>query len=471
MKIEQIYTGCLAQGAYYIESNGEAAIVDPLREYKPYLDRLHKSKAKLKYVLETHFHADFVSGHLDLARHTGAKIVYGPSAKAEFDLYEAKDNEMLPLGNVFIKVLHTPGHTMESSCFLVIDEHGKEHALFSGDTLFIGDVGRPDLAQKGDITQEVLAGYLFDSLRNKVMTLQEDVIVYPGHGAGSACGKNMSSETIDTIGHQLKNNYALRANMTREEFVKEVLTGLMPPPAYFPKNAAMNKMDSQSFMEVMERGSRPLDVASFRFIAEETDALILDTRKPEEFVNGFIPGSINIGLDGNFAPWAGALIPDLKQEILLVTEPGREEEVITRLSRVGFDYTIGYLEGGFSTYLASGEKVDSIESIDVAELRRRVDKDPHTALLDVRRKSEYDAEHVLNTEVAPLDYINESMSKIHKNQDTFVYCAGGYRSVIFISILKARGFENLINVKGGFNAIKDSGLFNVSAFHAPTSLL
>lgn len=471
MKIEQIYTGCLAQGSYYIESNGEAAIVDPLREYKPYLERLHKSKAKLKYVLETHFHADFVSGHLDLARHTDAKIVYGPTAKAEFKFHEAKDNEMLPLGNVFIKVLHTPGHTMESSCFLVIDEHGKEHALFSGDTLFIGDVGRPDLAQKGVITQEVLAGYLFDSLRHKVMTLQDDVIVYPGHGAGSACGKNMSSETIDTIGHQLKNNYALRANMTKVEFVEEVLSGLMPAPSYFPKNAAMNKMDSQSFKEVLERGSRPLDVEEFIFVAAETEALIVDTRKPDEFVAGFIPGSINIGLDGNFAPWAGALIPDLKQEILLVTEPGREEEVITRLSRVGFDYTIGYLEGGFAAYLKSGEKVDSIESIDASELRRRADNDPHMVLLDVRRKSEYAAEHVLNTEVAPLDYINESMSKIHRNRNTYVYCAGGYRSVIFISILKARGLDNLINVKGGFKAIKESGLFNVSEFHAPTSLL
>jgi rhodanese-related sulfurtransferase len=303
------------------------------------------------------------------------------------------------------------------------------------------------------------------------MTLQEDVIVYPGHGAGSACGKNMSSETIDTIGHQLKSNYALRANMTKDEFVKEVLTGLMPPPAYFPKNAAMNKMDSTSFREVMERGSRPLDVSSFRFIAEETEALILDTRTPEEFVKGFIPGSINIGLDGNFAPWAGALISDLKQQILLVTQPGREEEVITRLSRVGFDYTIGYLDGGFDGYLKSGEPVDSIKSIDAVELRRIVDENPHTALLDVRRKSEYDAEHVLNTEVAPLDYINDSMSKIHKNQETYVYCAGGYRSVIFISILKARGFDNLINVKGGFKAIKESGLFSVSEYHAPTSLL
>lgn len=471
MKIEQIYTGCLAQGAYYIESNGEAAIVDPLREYKPYMDRLHKGNAKLKYVLETHFHADFVSGHLDLARQTGAQIVYGPSAKAEFKFHEAMDNEMLPLGNIFIKVLHTPGHTMESSCFLVIDEHGKEHALFSGDTLFIGDVGRPDLAQKGEITQEVLAGYLYDSLRNKIMTLQEDVIVYPGHGAGSACGKNMSSKIIDTLGHQLKNNYALRANMSKEEFVKEVLTGLMPPPAYFPKNAAMNKMDSQSFNEVIERGSRPLDVATFKFVAEESDVLILDTRDPDEFVKGFIPGSINIGLNGNFAPWAGALIPDLKQEIVLVTEPGREEEVITRLSRVGFDYTIGYLDVGFSAYLKSGEPVDSIESIDAMELRKRIDKDNHLALLDVRRKSEYDAQHILNTEVAPLDYINESMSKIHRMQETYVYCAGGYRSVIFISILKARGFDKLINVNGGFNSLKDSGLFNVSAYHEPTTLL
>lgn len=471
MKIEQIYTGCLAQGAYYIESNGEAAIVDPLREYKPYLDRLHKSHAKLKYVLETHFHADFVSGHLDLARQTGAEIVYGPTAKAAFTFHEAVDNELLPLGNVFIKVLHTPGHTMESSCFLVIDEHGKEHALFSGDTLFIGDVGRPDLAQKGTITQEVLAGYLYDSLRHKVMTLQEDVIVYPGHGAGSACGKNMSNETVDTLGHQLKNNYALRADMTKEEFVKEVLTGLMPPPSYFPKNAAMNKMDYESFKEVIDRGSRPLEVEAFLFMAEETDAIILDTRTPDEFVKGFIPGSINIGIDGSFAPWAGALIPDLKQNILLVTEPGREEEVITRLSRVGYDYTIGYLDGGFPAYVKSGEPMDAIESIDAVELRKRVEKDNHIALLDVRRKSEYDTEHVLNTEVAPLDYINESMSKVHRGRETYVYCAGGYRSVIFISILKARGFDQLVNVKGGFKAIKDSGLFDVSEYHSPTTML
>jgi len=471
MKIEQIYTGCLAQGAYYIESNGEAAIVDPLREFTPYLDRLRKSKAKLKYVLETHFHADFVSGHLDLSRKTGATIVYGPSAKAEFDFHEAKDNELLPLGNIFIKVLHTPGHTMESSCFLVIDEHGKEHALFSGDTLFIGDVGRPDLAQKGNVTQEVLAGYLYDSLRNKVMVLNEDVIVYPGHGAGSSCGKNMSNEIVDTLGDQLKTNYALRNDMLKEEFVKEVLTGLMPPPAYFPKNAAMNKMANESFQDVMARAARPLDANAFEIVAEDSEVLILDTRHPDEFVTGFVPDSINIGLDGNFAPWAGALIMDLKQQILLVTEPGREEEVITRLSRVGFDYCIGYLEGGFETWKKSRKEIDSIESIDANELNRKIEKDNHSGLLDVRRKSEYDSEHIINTENAPLDYINESMLKVHRNQETYVYCAGGYRSVIFISILKARGFSNLLNIKGGFNALKDSGLFPVSTYQTPSTML
>ncbi len=471
MKIEQIYTGCLAHGAYYIESNGEAAIVDPLREFAPYMERAAKDHAKIKYVLETHFHADFVSGHLDLAKASGAEIVYGPTAQPNFKAHVATDGEILNLGKIKIKVLHTPGHTMESSCFLVIDENGKEHSVFTGDTLFIGDVGRPDLAQKGAITQEVLAGYLFESLRNKVMTLSDDVIVFPGHGAGSACGKNMSNETTDTLGHQKKTNYALRANMTKEEFVKEVITGLMPPPAYFPKNAALNKMGYESFTEVMKRGARPMDPETFKMVAGETDALILDTRKPDEFVKGFIPNSVNIGLDGNFAPWAGALIPDLKQEILIVCEPGHEEEVITRLSRVGYDYTIGYLAGGFEAWKKSGNETDSITSVNVDELYSLFKNDPALPVLDVRKKSEYDAEHMIQAVNAPLDFVNDSMTKIDKNKTTYVHCAGGYRSVIFISILKARGYDKLVNVLGGFKAIKDSTQFKLSEYVAPTTML
>lgn len=471
MKIEQIYTGCLAHGAYYIESNGEAAIVDPLREIAPYMARAVADKAKFKYVLETHFHADFVSGHLDLAKESGAQIVFGPTAKPEFNAHVAADGELLPLGKIKIKVLHTPGHTMESSCFLVIDENGKETALFSGDTLFIGDVGRPDLAQKGNITQEVLAGYLFDSLRGKVMTLPDDVIVYPGHGAGSACGKNMSDETTDTLGHQKKSNYALRANMTKEEFVKEVLTGLMPPPAYFPKNAAMNKLGYESFTTVMQRGARPLTPEMFKMLAEETDALMLDTRKPEDFIKGYIPNSINIGLDGNFAPWAGALIPDLKQEILIVCDEGREEEVITRLSRVGYDFTIGFLKGGFDAWQKSGNEIETIDSVTAAELYTLTKNNASLQVLDVRKKSEYDSEHLLNAVNGPLDSVNDAMTLIDKSKETYVHCAGGYRSVIFISILKARGYNKLINVSGGFKALKESGKFGISEYHAPTTML
>ncbi|MBL7923459.1 MAG: MBL fold metallo-hydrolase [Bacteroidia bacterium] len=471
MKIEQIYTGCLAHGAYYIESNGEAAIVDPLRESAPYLQRAQADHAKIKYVLETHFHADFVSGHLDLAKQTGATIVFGPTAQPAFDAHVAQDGELLSLGKIKIKVLHTPGHTMESSCFLVIDEQGREYALFSGDTLFIGDVGRPDLAQKGAITQEVLAGYLFDSLRNKVMTLPDDVIVYPGHGAGSACGKNMSNETTDTLAHQKASNYALRADMTREDFVKEVITGLMPPPAYFPKNAAMNKMGYESFTEVMKRGARPLNADAFELVAGETGALLLDTRQPDEFIKGFIPNSINIGMDGSFAPWAGALIPDLKQEILLVTEPGREEEAITRLARVGYDFSIGFLEGGFEAWKKAGKETDSIESVSAAELAGICRENSNVSILDVRKKSEYDAEHLIDAVNAPLDYINDSMTKINRNAPTYIHCAGGYRSVIFISILKARGFHNLVDVRGGFKALKESGKFKVSEYVAPNTML
>ena len=471
MVVEQIYTGCLAQGAYYIESNGEAAIIDPLREVKPYIDRANKSCSKIKYVLETHFHADFVSGHLDLAQKTGATIVFGPTAKPGFEAMIAVDDQEMKLGNVVIKVLHTPGHTMESASFLLIDEKGKMHSLFSGDTLFIGDVGRPDLAQKAaNLSQEELAGLLYDSLRNKIMVLPDDVIVYPGHGAGSACGKMMSKETQDLLGNQKKNNYALRHDMSKEQFVIEVLAGLMPPPSYFPLNVMMNKQGYESFDAIMQRGQRGLTPDVFEAIANETQALIIDTRNAQDFAKGFIPNTINIGIDGSFAPWAGALIPDVKQEILIVTELGREEEVITRLARVGFDHCIGYLDGGFNSWKKAGKEINFITSLTADEVAAVMQNEP-IFILDVRKKSEFDSEHIIKAISAPLDYINESMMKVDKNKTYFVHCAGGYRSMIFVSILKARGYDNLIEVKGGFKAMKDSGKFNLTDYVCPTTLL
>jgi hydroxyacylglutathione hydrolase len=472
MIIEQIYTGCLAQGAYYIESNGEAVVIDPLREVMPYIQKAERNNAKIKYVLETHFHADFVSGHLDLSKKTGAPIIYGPNAKPEFEAHVAKDGEEFKVGNVTLKVLHTPGHTMESTCYLLKDEKGKDVALFSGDTLFIGDVGRPDLAQKlvTDLTQDKLAGYLFDSLRNKIMPLDNDIIVYPAHGAGSACGKNMSKETTDTLGHQKETNYALRANMTKEEFVKEVTTGLVAPPAYFPLNVMMNIQGYDSIDKVLERGQHALSPEAFEAAANETSALVLDTRDPQTFAKGFVPNSINIGIDGSFAPWVGAMIPDIKQEILLVTDEGREEEVITRLARVGYDFTIGYLKGGFNAWKNAGKEVDHITSINADELAAIMSKEK-VNVLDVRKKSEYLSEHVIDAENAPLDFINDSMAQIDKNKTYYVHCAGGYRSMIFNSTLRARGFDNLIDVKGGFKEIKESGKFSVSDYVCPSTLL
>lgn len=456
MKIEQIYTGCLAQGAYYIVSGNEAAIIDPLREVQPYIERAEKDGVKIKYVLETHFHADFVSGHVDLAKATGAKIVYGPTAKPAFNAYVAKDGEELMLGNVRFEVLHTPGHTMESSCFLLKDENGAPNALFTGDTLFIGDVGRPDLAQKAaNLTQEELAGLLYDSLRTKVMTLPDGVVVYPAHGAGSACGKNMSKETVSTIGAQKQTNYALRANMTKTEFVKEVTDGLLPPPVYFPQNARLNKEGYEAIDKVLQRGQTALSAAAFETAANETGALIVDTRKPEHYVQGFIPNSINIGIDGNFAPWVGALITDVKQPLLLVCEQGREEEVVTRLARVGYDNVLGYLNGSFEAWRAEGKETDEIETISAFEFARRQSLHP-MPIIDVRKQNEYEAEHVINAINIPLDYINENMASFPQNETFYLHCAGGYRSVIASSILKARGYSNMINVEGGFNAIKET---------------
>lgn len=470
MKVEQIYTGCLAQGAYYIESNGEAAVVDPLREVQPYIDRAEKSGAKIKYVLETHFHADFVSGHIDLAKKTGAQIVYGPTAQPGFEALVAEDGQVFKVGGVTIKVLHTPGHTMESTCFLLTDENGKDTGLFSGDTLFIGDVGRPDLAQKAaNMTQEQLAETLYDSLHNKIMPLSDDIIVYPAHGAGSACGKNMSKETTDTLGNQKKTNYALQP-MTKEQFVKEVVTGLTPPPKYFPMNVMMNKQGYESIDVVLERGQHTLTPDAFEAAANETGAVVLDTRDANVFAEGFIPNSINIGINGNFAPWVGALIPDVKQEILVVAEEDKIEEVLIRLARVGYDNVLGYLQGGFNAWKNSGKESDSIRSIS-AEQFASLSQNSHVDIMDVRRKSEYDSEHIIGAKNVPLDYINDTMSEVDRTKTWYVHCAGGYRSMIFASILKARGFDNLINVEGGFGAIKETGKFDVSDYVCPTTML
>lgn len=456
MQIEQIYTGCLAQGAYYITSNGEAAIIDPLRETQPYTDRLNRDGVKLKYIFETHFHADFVSGHVDLSKETGAPIVYGPNATCKFDCVSATDGQEFPLGNVKIKVLHTPGHTMESSCFLLIDENGKEHSLFSGDTLFIGDVGRPDLAQKAaNMTQDQLAATLFHSLRDKVMTLPDSVIVYPAHGAGSACGKNMSKETVSTIGEQKASNYALRANMTEAEFIKEVTDGLLPPPAYFGMNVAMNKSGYESFGEVLKHGMRALSPAEFEVAAEETGALILDTRSNDIFYQGFIPQSVNIGIAGDFAPWVGALIGDVKQPLILITDLGKEEETVTRLTRVGFDHIIGHLKGGFDAWKNAGKEIDTVNRITAEEFASRLEvgKDK---VIDVRRESEYQAEHVNEAYSMPLANINNWIKDVNPSEHFYIHCAAGYRSMIASSILQSRGYRNFTEIAGGFKAIAET---------------
>jgi len=466
MTAEQIYTGCLAQGAYYIASNGEAVIIDPLREVGPYMDRAEKDGVTIKYILETHFHADFVSGHLDLATKTGATIVYGPTAKTKFDCHVATDGEVLKVGDVEIHVLHTPGHTMESTTYLLKDESGKDHAIFSGDTLFLGDVGRPDLAQKAaTMTQEDLAGILYDSLRNKIMTLADEVIVYPGHGAGSSCGKNMSKETVGTIGDQKATNYALRANMTKEEFVAEVTDGLSAPPAYFPENVRMNKMGYESLDKVMEKGLRPLSPDAFEAAANETEALVLDTRHQKIFIHGFVPQSIFIGIDGSFAMWVGALILDINQPILIIADPGREEEVVTRLSRVGYDNSIGFLEGGFDAWKSAGKDVDTLDQVTAEELKGI----EGATIVDVRKQGEYLSEHVVDAVNVELDYFNDQMASVPQEGTFYVHCAGGYRSVIAASILKARGYHNMVDVAGGFKAIKEAGL-NVTDYVCPSTL-
>jgi glyoxylase-like metal-dependent hydrolase (beta-lactamase superfamily II)/rhodanese-related sulfurtransferase len=452
MKIKQIYTGCLAQGAYYIESKGEVAIIDPLREVQPYINKANKNNAKIMYIFETHFHADFVSGHVTLAEKTGAPIIFGPTANPSFEAHIATDGEVFRLGEITLTVLHTPGHTLESVCYLLKDKNNKDYALFSGDTLFLGDVGRPDLAQKAaNMTQEELAGILYDSLRNKVMTLADDVIVYPAHGAGSACGKNLSKETVGSIGDQKKTNYALRANMTKEEFIKEVTDGLLPPPAYFPMNAKLNKEGYENVEDIISEAIA-YDAETFELVANKIDTVILDVRHQDDYSKGHIPQSIFIGIDGDFAPWVGALIPDIKQPILLVTPLGREEESITRLARVGYDNTLGYLKGGFETWKKEGLEYDTVNWVTANGLEELMEED--VPIFDVRKEGEYTAEHIEGAHSTPLDFINDHIAEFPKEEEFYVHCAGGYRSVITASILKARGYHNIVNVLGGFASIK-----------------
>lgn len=456
--IEQIYTGCLAQGAYYIQSKGEVAIIDPLREVEPYIEKAEKDNAKIKYIFETHFHADFVSGHLTLAKKTGAVIVFGPTANPSFEALIAEDNQEFTIGDFTIKVLHTPGHTMESSTYLLKDKNGKDLAVFSGDTLFLGDVGRPDLAQKAaSMTQEELAGMLYESLRTKIMPLADDVIVYPAHGAGSACGKNMMKETVDTLGNQKKMNYALRADMTKEEFIKEVTDGLVPPPLYFPLNVKMNKEGYDDIDDVLERGTQELSPDAFETAANETGAIVLDVRHQNDFVKGHIPRSIFIGIDGGFAPWVGALIADTVQPILLVTPQGREEETVTRLSRVGFDKTLGILKGGFEAWKSARKEIDTLKSISAETFKDQLCSQ-NIPVFDVRKESEYISSHVDKAQLTSLDFLNDHLSVFPKENDFYLYCAGGYRSVIAASILKARGIHNIIDVAGGFAHIKKTGI-------------
>ncbi len=468
MKIEQMYTGCLAEAAYYIESNGEVAIIDPLREPNPYIEKAKLNGAEIKYVLETHFHADFVSGHLDLAQKTGAKIVYGPTAKPNFTAHVAEDNEILKLGNVQIKVLHTPGHTMESSTYLLMDEQGKEVAIFTGDTLFIGDVGRPDLAVNSNLSREDLAGFLYDSLHNKILTLPESIVIYPNHGAGSACGKNMSKETFDTLGNQKMLNYALQP-MSKAAFIAVVTDGLVAPPQYFPKNAVLNKNGYEAFDHVLQKGLTPLNAPEFITIRESLQALVIDARKKEAFSKAHIPGSWYIGVEDSFAPWVGALVEDLKTPILFLADPGTEEEVVTRLSRVGYDNALGYLNGGIKAWIKSGETTQKLEEISAPDFAVEYSSE-NMHLLDVRRSSEFESEHIVGAENLPLDFIHSEFSKLDVNKTYYVHCAGGYRSVIACSVLKSKGFSKVINILGGFKALKETPLERTQ-FVAPKTML
>jgi len=471
MKVEQLFTGCLAEMAYYIHSNGEAAIIDPLRETEPYIEMAKVDGAKIKYIFLTHFHADFVSGQVDLAKKTGATIVFGPNADPSYDIHQGKDGEEFKIGNLTLKLLHTPGHTMESSSYLLIDEEGNKPYVFTGDCLFIGDVGRPDLAVKSDLTQADLAGHLFDSLRNKIMTLPDDIIVYPNHGAGSACGKNMSSDTFDTLGNQKKTNYALRADMTKEEFIEEVTTGLKPPPQYFGNNVRMNKGVNTGIDEILQRGTNPIDADSFKEMSEQDDILVIDTRTKEIYTNeGTVPGAWYIGLGGSFAPWVGSLVKDINQKIIFIAEEGREHEVVIRLSRVGYDNNLGYLRGGIHSWKAAGHKVDQIGSMSATQFANRLKEGSMDVALDVRKESEYLSEHVINVENFPLDYIHTNFAEINPDKEYFLHCASGYRSLIAASIFQANGVKKVTDVRGGFKDIKDTGV-SLTDYVCPTTFL
>jgi len=464
MKVEQLYTDCLAEAAYYIESNGEAAIIDPLREVQQYIDMANANGVKIKYIFETHFHADFVSGHVDLAEKTGAQIVFGPTAKTDFDSIIATDEQVFTVGDLSIKVLHTPGHTMESSTFLLKDEDGKDYCIFSGDTLFIGDVGRPDLAIKSDVTKEDLAGMLFDSLRTKIMTLADDVIVYPAHGAGSACGKNMSSETFATLGNQKENNYALQ-DLSKAEFVKEVTTGIMPPPSYFPKAAMLNKTGYKSIDDVVSKAGNALKPEEVLKLQAD-GALVLDTRSKEDFHDGFVKGSIFIGIDGSFAPWVGTVIKDNAQPIIIVADQDRVEEITIRLSRVGYDNTIGYLDGGYQAWQEASLPVDKIESIAADELSEIL-KENKINLIDARKPSEFDAEHSCTATNRPLDFISTEIESYNSSQKYYVHCRTGYRSLIYTSILKQSGITDVVDIEGGFVAMQEADI-SMSEFQCPS---
>ncbi len=471
MKVEQLFTGCLAEMAYYIHSNGEAAIIDPLRETEPYIEMAKADGAKIKYVFLTHFHADFVSGQVDLAKKTGATIVFGPNAEASYEMHQGKDGEDFKIGALTLKLLHTPGHTMESSSYLLIDDKGNKPYVFTGDCLFIGDVGRPDLAVKSDLTQSDLAGHLFESLRNKIMTLPDDIIVYPNHGAGSACGKNMSSETFDTLGNQKKTNYALRADMTKNEFIKEVTTGLKEPPQYFPNNVRMNKGINTSIDDILRRGTAPIDADSFKELSEQDDILVIDTRSKEIYAEeGTVPGAWYIGVDGNFAPWVGALVTKINQKIIFICEGGREHEVVTRFSRVGYDNTFGYLRGGIHSWLAAGHKVDKIGSMSAVQFANRLRDNELEVALDVRKESEYLSEHVVGVENFPLDFIHSNFAEISSDKEYFVHCASGYRSLIVASIFQANGVKNVTDIRGGFDDIRDTEA-KLTDYVCPTTLL
>ena len=474
MKIEQIYTGCLAHGAYYIESNGEAAVIDPLRDIQPYIDLAHKRNARIKYIFETHFHADFVSGHVDLSKKAGAPIIYGPAEmKTGFEMVSAKDGTVFKLGDASVRLIHTPGHTLESSCYLLSDEKGKETALFTGDTLFIGDVGRPDLAQHviADLTQEKLAGLMYDSIQNRIKPLPDELVIYPGHGAGSACGKNLSSEKSDTLGNQKKTNYALRDGLSKEEFIKELLTGLTQPPSYFRENVLMNIKGYDQLENILQRGKTKLSVEEFNKYLRQEEVFVLDSRSADEFEKGFIPGTVNIGIDGNFAVWAGTIIKDIRHPIVFIASRDREEEVIIRLARVGFDNITGFLEGGVESWIASGREIETVKSISADEFSIIYNINPSAKILDVRKKSEYDSQHLIGAVNEPLDYFNKTRSIADKNDPWYVYCGSGYRSMTFISLRRKEGFHNLINIKGGFNAISSSGKFDLTNYVCPITML